>query len=124
MPFDSMQEIDELIKQYGLEEDPEHVIVPFTDNKGRRLKRFLLKRRYVRIMYAEGHYVDYPLTDVIKATVKYPELLLSEAIGLLYRELHIPMPKPASIEELTEPARNDGSQPDSQGTDVDEDSST
>lgn len=77
-----MEEVDELIKRYGLEEDPEHVIIPFTDKEGKKKRRFLLKRRFVRIVYAEGYYVDYPLADVIRATVKYPDLLLSEALYL------------------------------------------
>jgi len=81
-----MEEVDELIKQYGLEEDPEHIIIPFTDKDGKKKRRFLLKRRFVRIVYAEGYYVDYHLADVIKATVKYPDLLLSEALYLTDRE--------------------------------------
>jgi len=81
-----MEEIASLIKQYGLEEDLEHVIIPFTDKNGRKLRRFLLKRRFIRIVYADGYFVDYPLTDVIKATIKYPELLLSEALYLMYKE--------------------------------------
>jgi hypothetical protein len=81
-----MEEVDELIKQYGLEEDAEHVIIPFTDKDGKKKRRFLLKRRFVRIIYAEGYYVDYPLADVIKATVKYPDLLLSEALYLTDQE--------------------------------------
>lgn len=81
-----MEEVDELIKHYGLEEDPEHVIIPFTDKDGKKKRRFLLKRRFVRIIYAEGYYVDYPLADVIKATVKYPDLLLSEALYLTDQE--------------------------------------
>jgi hypothetical protein len=81
-----MEEVDELIKQYGLEEDSEHVIIPFTDKDGKKKRRFLLKRRFVRIVYAEGYYVDYPLADVIKATVKYPDLLLSEALYLTDQE--------------------------------------
>ena len=81
-----MEEVNELIKRYGLEEDPEHVIVPFTDKDGKKKRRFLLKRRFVRIVYAEGYYVDYPLTDVIRATIKYPELLLSEALYLTDRD--------------------------------------
>jgi hypothetical protein len=84
-----MEEVDELIKQYGLEEDPEHVIIPFTDKDGKKKRRFLLKRRFVRIVYAEGYYVDYPLADVIKATVKYPDLLLSEALYLTDQESNI-----------------------------------
>ena len=84
-----MEEIDELIRQYGLEEDLEHVIIPFTDKNGRKKRRYLLKRRFVRIVYAEGYHIDYPLVDVIKATIKYPELLLSEALYLMDRESNI-----------------------------------
>ena len=84
-----MEEVDELIRQYGLEEDPEHVIIPFTDKNGRKKRRYLLKRRFVRIVYAEGYHIDYPLADVIKATIKYPELLLSEALYLMDRETNI-----------------------------------
>jgi hypothetical protein len=81
-----MKDIDELIKHYGLEEDPEHVIVPFLDKNGRPKRRYLLKRRFIRIVYAEGYFIDYPLADVIKATVEYPELLLSEALYRMYKE--------------------------------------
>lgn len=84
-----MDEVDELIRQYGLEEDLEHVIIPFTDKNGRKKRRYLLKRRFVRIVYAEGYHIDYPLADVIKATIKYPELLLSEALYLMDRESNI-----------------------------------
>jgi hypothetical protein len=84
-----MEEVDELIRQYGLEEDLEHVIIPFTDKNGRKKRRYLLKRRFVRILYAEGYHIDYPLADVIKATIKYPELLLSEALYLMDRESNI-----------------------------------
>lgn len=84
-----MEEVDELIRQYGLEEDLEHVIIPFTDRNGRKKRRYLLKRRFVRIVYAEGYHIDYPLADVIKATIKYPELLLSEALYLMDRESNI-----------------------------------
>jgi len=86
MAMGSMEEIDELIKNYGLEEDLEHVIISFTGKNGRKQKHYLLKRRFVRIVYAEGHHINYPLADAIKATVKYPELLLSEALYLMYKE--------------------------------------
>ncbi len=91
-----MEEIDELIKQYGLEEDAEHVIIPFTDKNGRKLRRYLLKRRFIRIVYSEGYYIDYPLADVIKATVQYPELLLSEALYLMDKESNKELPDTVS----------------------------
>ncbi|MBI5205259.1 MAG: hypothetical protein HZA11_10110 [Nitrospirae bacterium] len=77
-----MEEINELIQRYGLEEDGEHVIIPIGGNK----RCFILKRRYIRVVYSETHYVDYPLTEVIEATIKYPELPLSEALYLFCGE--------------------------------------
>jgi len=81
-----MKDAEELIKRYGLEEDPEHVIIPFIDKHGRPKRRYLLKRRFVRVVYSEGYFVDYALADVIEATVKYPEIPLSEALYLLNKE--------------------------------------
>jgi len=81
-----MKDAEELIKQYGLEEDQEHVIIPFRDKDGKLKRRYLLKRRFVRIVYAEGYFVDYPIADVIRATVRYPELLLSESLYRMYKE--------------------------------------
>lgn len=75
--------INELIQRYGLGEDGEHVIIPIGGNK----RCFILKRRYLRVAYSETHYIDYPLEDIIMATIKYPELPLSEALYLLHREI-------------------------------------
>jgi len=88
-----MEEIDELIERYGLEQDKEHVIIPYTNKNGRKNRCYLLKRRYIRIVYSEDHAVDYPLIDAIEATVRYPEILLSEALCLLYKELDMKMPE-------------------------------
>jgi hypothetical protein len=79
-----LEEIAELIRLYGLEQDPEHVIIPYTDHSGRKKRCYLLKRRFIRIVYSEDQFVDYPLPDAIKATVRYPELPLSEALYKLY----------------------------------------
>jgi hypothetical protein len=81
-----MKDAEELIRRYGLEEDPEHIIIPFRDKDGRQKRRYLLKRRFIRIVYTEGYFVDYPIADVIRATVRYPELLLSEALYRMYGE--------------------------------------
>lgn len=83
---DVMRDIDELIKQYGLEENEEYVIVPFRDNAGMQKRRYLLKRRFVRIVYTEGYFVDYPLGDILRATIKYPDLPVSEALYRMYKE--------------------------------------
>ena len=81
-----MEAVNELIKRYGLEEDLEHVIVPVTDEKGHTKRYFLLKRRFMRIVYPAGHFIDFPLAEVIEATVRYPELPLSEALYLMHKE--------------------------------------
>ncbi len=81
-----MEEINELIKQYGLEEDAEHVIIPFHDKNGMVNRCFLLKRRFIRIAYPEGYNIDYPISEAIEAIVKYPELPLSESLYLLHKE--------------------------------------
>lgn len=75
-----MKDTEALIRQYGLGEDPEYVIVAFRDQNGRQKRRFILKRRFVRVMYTGGYFIDYPLAEVIRATVAYPELPLSEAL--------------------------------------------
>ncbi len=81
-----MEDVNELIKRYGLEEDLEHVIIPVTDKDGHTRRYFFLKRRFIRIVYPEGHFIDYPLAEAIEATVRYPDLLLSEALYLLQKE--------------------------------------
>lgn len=81
-----MEEIDELIRHYHLEENNEYVIIPFMGNDGRKKRCFLLKRRFIRIAFPEGHFIDYPLTEAIEATVKYPDISLSEAISQLHKE--------------------------------------
>jgi hypothetical protein len=85
-----MEEVDELIRRYRLEEDLEHVIIPVDDQRGHTRRIFLLKRRFMRIMYPEGQFIDYPMTDAIEATVRYPELLLSEALYRMHRESDAP----------------------------------
>ena len=80
------EEVDGLIRRYGLEEDLEHVIIPFPDKNGHVKRCYLLKRKFMRLMYPEGHYIDYPLAEVIEATVRHPELPLSEALYLQHIE--------------------------------------
>lgn len=80
-----MEEITELIRRYNLEEDKEHVIIPYTDRNGRKKRIYLLKRRFIRVVYRDENFIDYPLNEVIEATVRYPDLLLSEAIYLMQK---------------------------------------
>ncbi len=82
-----MEAIKELISRYGLEEDREHIIIPFRDKEGRKKRCFLLKRPFLRIVYPDGHLTDFPMEEVIEAIMKYPELPVSEALLLLHEEL-------------------------------------
>ena len=81
-----MEEVNELIRRYGLEEDKEHVIIPLPSKNGSIKRCFLLKRKFIRIVYPEGHQVDYPLAEAIEATLRFPELPLSEALYLMHKE--------------------------------------
>ncbi len=81
------EEVGEMIRLYGLEEDAEHIIIPVHDENGKAKRIFLLKRDFMRIAHPDGRYADYPLEEAIEATVRYPSLLLSEALRLLHEEL-------------------------------------
>jgi hypothetical protein len=81
-----MDEVEELIRKYGLDEDPEHVIIPFRAEDGSMRRCFLLKRRFFRIVFADGHFHDYPLEEVIEASVLHPFMPLRESILLVHKE--------------------------------------
>lgn len=80
-----MEEIYELVKRYNLEEDIEHIIIRLPDKDGHASRCFLLKRSFLRIQFPDGHFSDYPLAEIIEATVNYPELLLSESIHFVHK---------------------------------------
>jgi hypothetical protein len=94
-----MEEVAELVRQYGLEEDLEYVIIPFTDEKGALKRRFIMKRPYIRIVYDTGYFVDYLLQDIIKATVRNPELSLSEALYRMNLETQTDADEPDANKE-------------------------
>jgi|WetSurMetagenome_2_1015567.scaffolds.fasta_scaffold00176_32 hypothetical protein len=79
-----MEEITELKKLYNLEENSEYIIIPFTSAGGKRKRCFLLKRRFIRIAYKDGRYIDYTLAEAIEALLKYPDMKLSEALRLIH----------------------------------------
>ncbi|MBI5849175.1 MAG: hypothetical protein HZB31_14720 [Nitrospirae bacterium] len=81
-----MEQLQELIRKYGLEEDPEHVIIPLVSEDGRPRRCFLLKRRFLRILFADGHFHDYPLEEMIEATVLYQNMPLRESILLVHKD--------------------------------------
>jgi hypothetical protein len=80
-----MEDLEELIRRYNLEEDIEHIIIPLKDRNGRMKRCFLLKRRFLRIQFPDGNYSDFPLGEIIEAIVKYPDLLLSQSIHYVHK---------------------------------------
>lgn len=81
-----MEQVQELIRKYGLEEDLEHVIIPLVSRDGRLRRCFLLKRRFLRIMFTDTHFHDYPLEEIIESTVLYPDMPLRESILLVHKD--------------------------------------
>jgi hypothetical protein len=81
-----MEDLDEVIGRYGLEESSEYIIIPFISADGRKKRCFLLKRRFLRIAFEDGHYIDSPIEDAIIAIKRYPDLKVSEALYLIHRE--------------------------------------
>ena len=68
-----------------LEEDIEHIIIPLPEKGGQARRCFILKRNFLLIQFPDGHISDFPLAEIIEATVKYPELLLSESIHFVHK---------------------------------------
>lgn len=88
-----MEKVNELIERYGLQEDIEHIIIPFTGSDGKRKKCYLLKRRFIRLMYPDGRHADFPLPEVIEAVIRHPEERLTETLYNLYKERELAMPE-------------------------------
>ncbi len=82
-----MEALEELIRRHGLEEDQEHIIIPIQGKDGRKKRCFILKRPFLRVVYPDGHYTDFPIGEVVEAVIRYPELAISEALYLLHEEL-------------------------------------
>jgi len=87
-----MDEIADLIRRRGLQQDQEHVIIPLPGSR----RCFLLKRPFIRVVYPDGEYADFPIAEVIEAVIRYPDISLREALALLHRELD------AEIEKIFE----------------------
>lgn len=95
-----MEEVSELIRRYGLEEDLEYVIIPIRKENGKVKRCFLLKRRFLRIVFPDGHFADYPLARIIEATVRYSELPLSSALPLIEEEQEIKHDENTATDEI------------------------
>ncbi|MBA4374347.1 MAG: hypothetical protein C0402_15960 [Thermodesulfovibrio sp.] len=80
------KELHELIERYGLDEDIEHIIIPLRGKNGRSERCFLLKRKYFRIMYPDGHMGVFPVGEVIEAIMQYPDLPLRESLPYVHVE--------------------------------------
>jgi hypothetical protein len=82
----NMEEVEQIIRKYGLQEDREHVIIPLETPDGKKQRCFLLKRRFFRIAFQDDRFHDYPLEEVIEAIVTYPGMSLRESILLVHKE--------------------------------------
>jgi len=97
-----MEELNELIGRYGLEEDIEHIIIPLPESGGKNRRCFLLKRRYIRLAYPDGTFFDHTIEEVVEAIIRYPEMLLSKALTLLLQE------KERKMQEIIEQGKRTG----------------
>ena len=84
--MNNMEEIEDLIKEYGLQEDEEHIIIPYIDSNGQNKRKFILKRQFIRVMYGEDYFIDYPVADIIQSVVKYPDLSIKEALHMMNKD--------------------------------------
>lgn len=78
--MEDRKELHELIERYGLDEDIEHIILPLRGKDGRTARCFLLKRKYFRVAYPDGHTAVFPIGEVIEALMQYPDLPLRESL--------------------------------------------
>lgn len=100
---DERHAFDELISRYGLDEDLEYIIIPFTGSDGRKKRCFVLKRKYLRIVYPDKHVADFPIGKIVEAIVEYPELPVTEALALLHHEEpHIQEPEGSPPDKETD----------------------
>ncbi len=82
-----MDDLADIIRRHGLQETLEYIIVPFRAGDGSLKRAFFLKRSHIRIVFPDQRHEDYPLEDVLEATVRFPEQRLTEALAALYLEL-------------------------------------
>ena len=98
LPMEERKELHELIEHYGLDEDIEHIIIPLRGKDGRSTRCFLLKRKYFRIVYPDGHTEVFPIGEVIEAIMQYPDLPLRESLPYV----HVESDEPVKPEKETE----------------------
>jgi len=100
-----MDDIQEVISRFGLQQDHEHVIIPVYDADGKPARCFLLKRRFIRIQFRDGHLHDYPLHEIIEAIILHSDLPLTESILLVHKEIELHADGSGSAEN---PIRGEG----------------
>lgn len=82
-----METLADVIRRHRLQETLEYVIVPFRAADGSTRRAYILKRPHIRIVFPDNHHEDYPLEDILEATVRSPEQRLTESLADLYLEL-------------------------------------
>ena len=81
-----MDKVRERIQQYGLSEDSEHVIIPYTRSDGEKRRIYLLNRPYMVIRRDRDHSFTVSLDEVIEALLRSPEENLWDLLHLSARE--------------------------------------
>jgi hypothetical protein len=102
VPLDERKELQDLIERYGLDEDIEHIIIPLWGKDGRNARCFLLKRKYLKIAYPDGHTAVFPIEEVIEAIMQYPDLPLREALPHVHVEPDEPEKPEKEIETMVD----------------------
>ncbi|MGC2063266.1 MAG: hypothetical protein WA610_09815 [Thermodesulfovibrionales bacterium] len=96
------KELQDLIERYGLDEDIEHIIIPLWGKDGGSARCFLLKRKYFRIAYPDGHTAVFPIGEVIEAIMQYPDLPLRESLPHVHVEPDEPEKPEKEIETMVD----------------------
>ena len=81
-----MNRLKKIIEEHGLEEDPEHVIIPYRTSSGEERRVFVLRRPILIIARDPFHRATASLEDILEAIVANPEGNLWEELNLADKE--------------------------------------
>lgn len=81
-----MNRLKKIIEEHGLEEDHEHVIIPYRTSSGEERRVFVLRRPNLIIARDPFHRATASLEDILEAIVANPEGNLWEELNLAERE--------------------------------------
>jgi len=100
-----MNRLKKLIEEHGLEEDSEHVIIPYHAAGGEVRRIFVLRRPYLIIAQDQFHRATASIEDIVEAILNNPE-------GSLWEELKLAEREPPDEEKEEEDAHGNAEQAD------------